>query len=281
MIGVKLNGRLGNQLFQYAFAYSVSRKLNTQFYLDTREQILIDRYFDVPMPLFNRLIRLLHFRGGHKVRIAILKAFQKRFTTVTFPDAGKTGELIAQVKNNTFYEGFFQSRTFFQEYENEIIPLFQIKRKFRINPVEYFEPGYASIVVHVRRTDYLNNMFKELNTTNVALSKEYFYKALDYLTSSIDTRYKIYVISDDIEMVKKEFADVSHEVNYMQNAFVVDLQLIMNADYLIISNSSFSWWGAFLNSKVKQVVAPKYWCGVHFQRVHPSGIAERLQWRWI
>ncbi|TDH21591.1 alpha-1,2-fucosyltransferase [Segetibacter sp. 3557_3] len=281
MIGVKLNGRLGNQLFQYAFAYSIAKKLNTPFYLDTQEQILIDRYFDVPLPLFNRFLKLLEFRGGHKVRLAILRAFQKRFKTVTFPDAGDPRELLGQVEDDTFYEGFFQSRTFFREYEQEIIARFQIKKPFRINPAAHFEQGYASILVHVRRTDYLNIYFKELNTTNVALSKEYFYKGLDHLTASIKSNYKIYVISDDINLVKQEFLDIPHEVKYLQNAFVVDLQLIMNADYLVISNSSFSWWGAFLNTKVKQVVAPKYWCGVPLQKYHPLGIAERLAWEWI
>ena len=281
MIGVKLDGRLGNQLFQYAFAWSMSKKLDTCFYLDTRQEMLIDKYFDLPMPLFNRIIKPMGFKWGKRIRIYILIVVQKMLKQVVVSDEMEPALLLKDIRNNTFYEGFFQSRLFFRSQENELKKIFKIRQQYKINSADFFDPAYNSILLHVRRTDYFNTFYEDLNTHDISLSKEYFYSALKYITGLIKSNYKIYVVSDDIELVKSEFHDVGYDINFMHNHLTIDLQLIMNADYLIISNSTFSWWGAFLNNKVKIVVAPHYWCGFSQQRYYPKGIAHGLDWKWM
>lgn len=116
-----------------------------------------------------------------------------------------------------------------------------------------------SVAIHIRRGDYLKNeeMFENLSES------KYYYKAIDYINDKIEEPHFVF-FSDDISWVKKNYYD--------KNAIYIDKKMFDNYEdwydmclisccsNCIIANSSFSWWGAWLNvNKNKIIIAPKLW----------------------
>lgn len=280
MIAVRLIGRLGNQLFQYAFAYSTAKTLDTEFYLDPRfSQELISNYFYLGSNKFRWIDRFI-FSGNFakKTKLLLKLGFYSKVqklcklnSYIIFSNEVPPEDELPKIINKKIYIGFFQSELYFAGHRDKIIQEFKLKKKFTtaFNRLSKTLPiNFKHVAIHIRRTDYI--------TENIALPAAYFHKAI----KSIEDRKNFYVIiSDDPEFAKTEF-------NYLQNKYVsdnneiIDLQFLINADICILSNSSFSWWGAYLNCKNADIIAPKYWLGHHEKIENPVGILPN-GWRTI
>jgi hypothetical protein len=131
---------------------------------------------------------------------------------------------------------------------------------------------FETVVVHVRRTDYLNS-----NSLHHVLDVEYFLKGIEILKNNIRTPFFLF-ISDDIKWVKDNFdfiANSNYKIIESHDAFF-DFTLLRMAKHVIISNSTFSWWGAFLNEySNKKVVAPIKWL-----KIDNDNIDERYDLKW-
>jgi hypothetical protein len=117
----------------------------------------------------------------------------------------------------------------------------------------------GSIAIHIRRGDYFSD--KRSKKDHGILGLDYFENALRFLTKQIESPV-LFVFSDDIDWVKENFkSDIPK--HYVDNSFggpEVSIHLMTKCNHNIISNSSFSWWGAWLNPNPnKIVVAPKLW----------------------
>jgi len=284
MIGVRLHGRLGNQMFQYAFAYSTAKKLNTGFYLDETEVgFFLPGVFNIPVPSINRtsfLLKKLPLPNARRVQFSgRLFAYQKSKLNqeVSYDANLSPAKNLESVSDSCFYNGYFQSVLYFKKYESGIRELFVLKPFI----LKAFKKKYGAkkyIAIHIRRTDYLNvHLDGFAASANIALPISYFKKCLSLIPTSSD--YEIIILSDDIEYVKKEWPEVN--ALYESNEAAVDFAILVHADILIISNSSFSWWGAFLNRKCEKVFAPKRWVGYSMNDEFPKGIEEGLPWQWI
>jgi hypothetical protein len=87
-------------------------------------------------------------------------------------------------------------------------------------------------------------------------------------------------VSDDIEFAKKTFG-LNTNYYFEQNDEITDFQILLNAQELVIANSSFSWWAAWLNRQNNKVVyAPKYYLGFKVNKYYPAGINVN-DWNWI
>lgn len=278
MIGVKLNGRMGNQLFQYAFAYAIAKKLNTTFYLDKRfAENILSKYFLISDDKFQWLDRLIfsiqtdknffssYLKLGFYSKVkSLLRLNEIEFSN----DIAPTEEMI-KIANNMLYSGFFQSEAYFNDYKTEIISQFQLNNyatdQFKNIPFKVPE-GFKTVVLHIRRTDYIDHEFD--------LPIDYFHNAI----AKIDHPGNYYIIiSDDPIFAAKAF-------EYLRNKYIsdhneiVDFQFLMHADICILSNSSFSWWGAYLNQKAELIIAPEYWLGFSQKTEHPVDVIPR---NWI
>lgn len=261
MIAVKLEGRLGNQLFQYAFIYAAAKTSNTSFYLDKRiDYLLLDKYFEIEKDfawLFDHYIfSIKGFKNlfSHHLRYKFYSFLEYAFhlTTLTVDNCADPLTQLELASDRAIYQGFFQSEDYFIHRKNEVIDLFSIKKRYKqqfenIRRSLPFSKKY--VTVHIRRGDYLEHSF--------ALRADYYHKAIKSIHN--DENYYVF-ISDDFEFIDKEF-------NYIKNRYlsrnneIIDLQFLINADVCILSNSSFSWWGAYLNKNEPQVLAPAYWLG--------------------
>src|SRR3990167_10613217 len=155
--------------------------------------------------------------------------------------------------------GFFQSERYFKDVKNIIIPLLTPKNGFGI------KWGYTSI--HVRRGDYTR------------LTAEYEQLDMDYYKAAMEIARteKYLVLSDDIEWCKSKFKG-DQFIFSEGNSPVTDLSYAIACENSIISNSSFSWWGAYLNKNPsKIVVAPQKWFG----KALPHDTTDLLPKEWI
>jgi hypothetical protein len=261
MIAVRLEGRLGNQLFQYAFAYATAKRLNTSFYLDkSADPLLIDKYFNIEKDFcwildtyvfsikgFKNLFSF-HLKRNFYLLIEKLLGLSQ----IIFDSAVEPAMQTGNIKNHSIYQGFFQSEQYFSEFKKEVFDLFSIKSEYKNQFEETFRSLPAAgqyVTVHIRRGDYIDH--------GIVLDTSYYHNAI----KSIHNRNNYYIfISDDPGFVRKEFSYLSNS-HVSEYGEIIDLQFLINADICILSNSSFSWWGAWLNVGPAKIIAPKYWLG--------------------
>lgn len=145
---------------------------------------------------------------------------------------------------NIMLEGQFQSYKYSNNYHHEIRNLFTYPVESKYDPTN-------KVSIHVRRSNYLNTPNQYHN-----LSIDYYLNAIDYFKGS-----EFLVFSDDIEWCKENFK--GEEFTFVENTSDIhDLYLMSLCKHNIIANSTFSWWGAFLNtSRERVVVCPDKWFG--------------------
>lgn len=268
-------GQLGNHLFQYAFIYSASKKLNTDFltiYGKTRTTIpRIEKYFSLSKrkKKANSLTTLL-------LRFVQTLKKNKKITGKEIPE-----NILKNLENHTIYEGYMQSEEYFSDYKREVTSLFKIKQAY----IDEFHTKYnqilknKKIVVHIRRGDYKEAGDDFLGGLDLRLPLQYYYQALKEISNIND--YIIIFISDDISYCKNNFGHLEN-ATFEANDEIIDFQLLMNADIAIIANSTFSWWASYLNNNInKQIFAPKYWLGFKIKEEYPARIMSGLDWTWI
>lgn len=260
MIGVKIQGRLGNQMFQYAYAQVLSRKFGTSFFLGGYKCFYASRYFDIPAD--TRLANAWKQALFYLKRFFIVK-------TISEDQFAPPAENIKQERDNVLYNGFYQSSQYHPStMATELKEMFKIKPEHQIQLRDYVPNNNPTIVVHVRRTDYLTFGGDHVGGINLTLPETYYHKALAELPTA---ECNILFLSDDIAFVKQQF-QFPNAIFAEKNSEIVDFQLLMQADYLVLANSSFSWWGAYLNKVAKKVIAPKYWLGIKINKEYPVGI---------
>ena len=242
VISVDARGRMGNAMFQLAFAHAASRRLGTSF-------VFGDAHLEEDFAL--------GAWGRPQTRLARKLAFRARYgregpKRVFVRDEEDPAEVLASLRDGVAYGGFFQSERYFAGFEDAIRRLFIVRREHREAFVRRYGDLGRYLCMHVRRADYLQ-------TGGWALPTSWFHDAL--ATVGDRAGRQLIVISDDLPAVREELRDLEG-ARFEANPPLVDLQLLINADVVIASNSSFSWWGAWLNEHAgARVLAPEHWVG--------------------
>ncbi len=152
-------------------------------------------------------------------------------------------------------KGYFQSEKYFQEQSNVIRAHFSPHSSIiKAISIKYGSMLSNSVSVHVRRDNYLTRQ-----DTHPILPFSYYQEAI----SRYDSLATLFIFSDDIEWCKTAFNDYKNRCVFVENQpDIVDLFVMSRCTHHIIVNSSFSWWGAWLNpSMEKTVIAPSPWFG--------------------
>jgi hypothetical protein len=264
MIGVHLSGRFGNQMFQYAFAINESIKSGSGFFM-------IESYF---FPFYlSEFFELKRYPApARKLRKLYFNLFHRKAGTIEFAPASSYAENQKMLgRDNCMYSGYFQSEHYFKDAAEAVKKEFTIRKKHRINARELL--GLRSdkpiLAVHIRRTDYLTHGDESLGGTDLSLPLTYYQECLSRVDNIKD--YNLVFVSDDPEFVKSHFGYLDPLVSSGKNA-IHDFQMLMQADALIIANSSFSWWGAYLNPNHPRVFAPRFWMGFRVKKDYPKDI---------
>lgn len=238
------SGRLGNQMFQYATLKAVSLKTGYNLSLPDHRKVKSDGTYDTTNNKWieYRLDLLDCFNLNCDITTVIPKNeyLEKNFTF---------DPNIFNILDDTSIEGYYQSYKYFDEYEEEIINNFQFKFNILNKCLIEIKNHPNPVSIHIRRGDYVNHP----GYWNI--TPEYIQEALNYFT---DQEYTFLIFSDDIEWCKQIFPE---GVVFIEGTSQFeDLCLMSLCNHNIISNSSFSWWGAYLNkNKNKKVIAPSNW----------------------
>ena len=126
-----------------------------------------------------------------------------------------------------------------------------------------------TVVLHIRRTDYLKYGDENLGGEDLTLPLTYYNLCLKKI-NKLDN-YNIVFVTDDPSFVKSNFYHLNPIISSSESS-IIDFQILMKADIVIVANSSFSWWGAYLNTKAKKVFAPKFWSGFKIRKEYPANI---------
>ena len=261
MIIVRLTGRMGNQLFQYAFALSEQRRLRTYAVIDDRYQRdIVSDYFSVPGIFRNKYIKKIVFKFH-------------RFPQVYQEGAEEVTSFADQhLRNGRYYYAYFQSEIYFSSIKDQIRRRFRIKKQFQ----QAFDKKYGEmfrnrkvLAIHCRFGDYVEWGKDELGGTNLTLPENYYRNALG-LIPDLD-EYQVVVVTDDIEICKSRMEFIKDKL-IISDSEIMDFQILQHADTLVIANSSFSWWAAYLNKKNAQIYAPEYWLGFKVKSEFPNKI---------
>jgi hypothetical protein len=241
-VSIKLQGGLGNNLFQIACAYAYSLRHNKELIL-TNEKFGIthnglDTYKD------NILVEV---DFTEKCNLSKFKGYNEPFFHY---------QEIPKIEDSIYLNGYYQSEKYFLDFEKEIRELFYFPAEIR----NVIKEKYKEILnkntcsIHVRRGDYLK--FPDHHPVQ---SVNYYMKAIR--TMPEDSLFLIF--SDDINWCKQNFPNIENKFMFIEgNKDYEDLLLMSLCKNNTICNSSFSWWGAWLNeNENKIVVAPSKWFG--------------------
>ncbi len=261
MVGVEFKGRLGNQIFQYVFLkYLKTKNKHLIYFFPNPHHAYLGKYFELES-YDNLLLNSKALSAITRILPSIFKFKDIHIHNWIFPKP-------INVKNFSYYKGYYQSAYYFENLEYPL-PL-KIKEEFK----KQFDNQYGqlfkenkTLVVHIRRTDYMN--YGERRKRDISLPLEYFKNRLNAIENL--ESYKVIFVSDDTAKVKEVFPEKDNFI-FSNNSEIIDFQLIQNADITIISNSTFAWWAAYLSPKKNIVYAPKNWFGFNLGREHPKGI---------
>ncbi|WP_293739919.1 alpha-1,2-fucosyltransferase [uncultured Parabacteroides sp.] len=280
MIIVAIFGGLGNQMFQYALARSLQIK-GEDVKIDI--ELVNDRtcrpnftYRDFELDNFSikcevatkrEVLRFVPNLWANTPKLyKQLFALKRRIFNrgLYVEDIEYTYDPYLFNISNAYLMGYFQTEKYFCQNRDQILSDFTLKREMSEsgkNICDRIDNFSETCAIHIRRGDYVAN--KEVNKKHGICSLDYYKNAIRYV-EKIDENMVYFVFSDDIEWVRNcalfegdKFVIVD---NISSRPDYEDLLLISKCKHQIIANSSFSWWGAWLNvNEDKVVISPKQW----------------------
>jgi hypothetical protein len=270
MVICSLFGGIGNQMFQYACAYSLAAKL--------KRELLIDYSFYKSFKIYHPMSDLNNFFKIGEINNSLVSGkinlisksilYQKFIVKLPYFNlfnkniVNESNFNVKKIKKNkiVYLLGYFQSELFFNKKN--------ILRKFNLNFEEGIDQSLKrkiqqsnSVSIHIRRGDYLS---KKLFEKDITLPINYYKISIDYIKKKIPNPI-FFIFSDDImwvkNVLKKElpFIHIVDNSKY-KNSPKIDFFLMSICKHNIIANSTYSWWAAWLNkNKSKIIIAPSDW----------------------
>ena len=277
MLIVRLKGGLGNQMFQYAFAKRLSIELDKMLTIDNVTGFKTDFYkreydlhkFGIQNNfIYNNSIKILSKMVTDRKVGNILRYYVNNILKNIYILKEEDG-YIGQFKDLSDYsllyiDGYWQNYEFFMPFNNRISKDFSVKSSFleQHKEIVYKILKSNSVSIHVRRlhgvsTDgYINKFGRNFHGT---IPYGYYKEAINIINNRIGDLH-LFFFSDDIDWVKEnmKFHCKTEYISGYQD--YEELWLMSLCKYNVVANSSFSWWGAWLNSyQNKMVIAPKKW----------------------
>ena len=273
MILVRLQGGLGNQMFQYALGRYLAIRNNAQLKLDItmlRGNIHGVTKRDYRLSTFNieeslatekeiGWFRKYRFKKGRLwFWYNRLIADRSRYA---WEEHFNFEPWVLTLKDPVYLDGFWNTEKYFKKIEDTVRKEFTLRKELGPESQKLLSEIKAveSISLHVRRGDYVSD--PRTNAWFNICSNEYYDKAMQKITQSV-TGPHFFIFSDDIAWVKENIVSpfpatyISGNVEHPEE----DMYLMSQCKHNIIANSTFSWWGAWLNSNPdKMVIAPQQW----------------------
>lgn len=299
---IRMTGGLGNQMFQYAL-YLKLKTLGRQVKMDdvTEYENRIARplmlwCFDLSYPRASReeINQLTDgfMKLSHRVR---RKLFGRKSLEYQEQSCNFDEEILN--RDPAYLTGYFQSERYFKDIEKQIREAFRFSDKIwqgledgtveKLKDVQNkIDRSEAAVSIHIRRGDYMENE----EAYGHICTDAYYKKAIEFMNEKYP-QTAFFVFSNEPQWAKKWIKDqygtedgftVIEETDEMTG--YLDLFLMSRCRHHILANSSFSWWGAWLNPyKEKTIIAPSKWFGnqecrdiytAEMLKISPDGMLE-------
>jgi hypothetical protein len=268
MIIVRIIGGLGNQMFQYASGRALAAKYGVPLKLDLRwmssykhRDFMLNKFpILIETPSWRERLKFTWFPFRRRPFFFYTKII-RRFNHLLYMEASFSyNPYFWKLGPDKFLFGYFQSEKYFKEYESLIRQDFN----YQYNPSHYDKEvlqaiqNSNSVAVQFRRGDYVTN--KATSRSIGICSTGYYEKSISYLKTRLGNIVPL-IFSDDIVWCKQ---NVKYEnavfVQRKGGTVLDDMSLATQCKNIILANSTFSWWCAWLNpNPEKIVIAPKQW----------------------
>lgn len=271
---IKFYGGLGNQLFQYAMLVAIREHFKEELLMDTsvyasyglHNGLEINRIFATTAKEATpaQIKKVSWFTTNYKLLRLIHYCLPARKTEFKERTYGKYYPEVFEKSGDYLYDGYWQHHEYFKESRDAILKEYSLRDPLDSRNQKAYDEYKASgniVSIHVRRGDFL----KSKNYRGLC-GKEYYRKAIEKAKTIIGEDAKFVFFSNDINWCKENLADLIAPDNitfadWNRGADSYKDMILMTACRVnIIANSSFSWWGAYLNQRSDQIViAPVKW----------------------
>lgn len=269
---VRIIGGLGNQMFQYAFFLALKNRYKhvsidvSSYKFYTLHDYQIERIFNLIKLDRSSFFSILFFRIFKKFKVV-------KEDTLFHPE-------IFHYKGCRYYAGYWNSENYFKNIQDQVKLTFQFKNKLvgKNEQIAKEIINSNSVSIHVRRGDYINSSENELIYGNIC-TLNYYRQAIDKM-EQLSSSTKYFIFSNDIVWCRENLCLDNCEYVYWNSDKdnYIDMQLMSLCKNNIIANSSFSWWGAWLNNNEnKIVISPSKF----FNEVIPSDMETLIPSNWI
>ena len=279
MITVFLRGGLGNQMFQYALGLNLAKKNRSQLVLDS--VFLRDRFprrnftyrtYDMDVFAIDPSFTVLSDAAntfpipGVWLGLDIASILARRVSgsqTLILEKSKAFDPSVLAAQGDILLYGRWQSEQYFADIVDDVRTAFKFRHRLEGGAKALAEKIVAvnSVSLHVRRGDYV--AFKNVEQRMGVTDPAYYDRAAKYITERVaDPRF--FLFSDDIQWCKTNVA-IPFPTTYVDDISsgpkaAFHLELMSLCKHNVTTNSTFSWWGAWLNSNSgKIVIAPKQW----------------------
>lgn len=262
---VQILGGLGNQMFQYAFYKALKTQSNEEVKIDISEfegyelhnGFELDRIFNIDENIIATKEEINQFKDNYllfkyRKKIGLLKKSHLMEEKNFFYDENLFN------KKNGYFQGYWQSYKYFEKIKKKLLKDFKFEVELNEKNKKILKKikNFNSCSIHVRRGDYLNHP-----SFGGICEKEYYLKSIKKI-KEIYPSIQFFIFSNDIKWCKENLKlNEAHYIDWnIGKESYLDMYLMSQCKNNIIANSSFSWWGAWLNNNTdKCVIAPKKW----------------------
>lgn len=277
---VKIQGGLGNQMFGYAIALTLKTKfpdVPVKLDLTPLENYQLHNGFELynvfDCPYFENatprdISRLTWYCSNPKIRKLLRIIMPRRKTECIERPVSRLRKDAFTSERSYYYDGYWQWGGYYDDIKDTIIDAFKFKVKDII--IEQLQQTIAdiqatnSVGIHVRRGDYLTEkLYKGI------CDIDYYERAMGLIENKIKSPV-YYVFSNDLEWCRNNIAKMTQQkcifVKNEGKYSYLDMYLMTLCKNLIIANSSFSWWAAYLNASQNVIVSPHKWVNLPIGR---------------
>jgi len=253
---------VGNQLFQYAFGYALSKKYGQDFYIDN-QYFYYNKTRKYELDKFNIKENIVHYKFDGSLPEYYEQSFHY-------------DKNIDGIKGSCFLRGFWQSEKYFEDVKDDLKKFYTFKSLDFIKNPHYLKmiESSNSVAVHIRTGDYLIPPFCN---THFVCKQDYYINAIDKIKNVVENPV-FFVFSDNLNFAKNLLPNNANLIIVESDGWQEDFYFMQKTKHNIISNSTFSWWAAWLNNNPdKIVIAPEKW----FTDITPLNTKDVLPNSWI
>jgi len=280
---VEIAEGLGNQIFMYAHAYSLSKELDYLLYIDNKsgysknknllrnhQKYMLSNFnlygniadnnmiYDTGIKRFQKKIKLLQYIFSNRKSFIIEKNIRKNQKKIaeSFIKVDKN-----KIKNNLYVQGNFENYNYFNKYRSDLCKIFIAKKEIihKNNTLISRIKNSNSVSLHIRRNRF-SDQTKLKTSENVKKSEDFTNNIISYINNSIDfinskvqnPEYFIWSNNHDniVPLLNKIKAKNYTLIN---NDVINDFNLFRHCKHFIVGPSSFHWWGAWLNENPEKI----------------------------